>query len=103
MDHFLIQGIDLGKVCDIFIPQKRLRGLEYLHNYIVETLIQNHILMIQTGLHQASADELGDGRIVDGLGSWLNFFDGSDIVFDPTFLAQYIVFGNDGIFVNGMR
>ena len=103
MDHFLIEEIDLGKVCNIFIPQKRLRGLEYLHNYIVEAQIRNHILMIQTRLHRASTDELGDGGIVDGLGSWLTFFDGSDIVFDPTFLAQYIVFGNDGIFVDGMR
>ncbi len=48
-------------------------------------------------------DELEDGRIVDGLGSWLTFFDGNDIVFDPTFLAQYIVFRNDGIFVDVMR
>ena len=103
MDHVSIQGIDLGKVCNIFIPQKRLRGLEYLHNYIVETQIRNHILMIQTWLHRASADKLGDGRIVDELGSWLTFFGGSDIVFDPTFLARYIVFGNDGIFVDGMR
>ena len=103
MDHFSMQGIDLGKVCNIFISQKRLRGLEYLHNYIVETQIRNHILMIQTRLHWASTDKLGDGRIVDGLGSWLTFFDGSDIVFDPTFFAWYIVFGNYGIFVDGMR
>jgi hypothetical protein len=59
--------------------------------------------MVKTWLHGAFADKLGDGRIVDGLGSWLTFFDGSDIVFDPTFLARYIVFGNDGIFVGGMR
>ncbi len=48
-------------------------------------------------------DKLGDGRINDGLGSWLTFFNGNNIVIDPTFLARYIVLGNDGIFVDGMR
>ncbi len=59
--------------------------------------------MVKTWLHGAFADELGDVRIVDGLGSWLTFSDSSDVAFYPTFLARYIVVGNDGIFVDGMR
>ncbi len=103
VDHLLVQVIDLEEVCNIFIHQKRLKELEELHNHIIETQIQDLILMIQARLHQAFVDELGDGRIVDGIDSWLTFFDGSNLVFDPTFLSRYIVFRNDGILVNGVR
>jgi hypothetical protein len=78
MNHLLVQAIDLREVCDIFVRQKRLGGLEELDNNIVENNIRNHILMVQAWLHQASTDELGDGGIVGGFGSRLNFFSRSN-------------------------
>jgi hypothetical protein len=78
MNHLLVQAIDLREVCDIFVRQKRLGGLEELDNNIVKNNIQNHILMVQAWLHQASMDELGDGGIVGGLGNRLTFFNPSN-------------------------
>ena len=58
--------------------------------------------MVQTWLHRAVADELGDCRIGDGYGSWLTFFGGGDDVLDAPFHAGCIVFGDDGVLVNGL-
>jgi hypothetical protein len=74
MNHLLVQAIDLGEVCDIFVHQKQLRGLEELDNNIVKNNIRNHILMVQAWLNRASTDKLGDGGIVGGFGSRLTFF-----------------------------
>jgi len=58
--------------------------------------------VIQTWFHQATADELGDGRIDDGYSSWLTFF-AVETVFDALLLAQHVVFSNNGILANGVR
>jgi hypothetical protein len=73
VDHLSVQVIDHGEVCNIFICQKRLGGLEELNNHIIETQIQDPILMIQAWLHHAFVDDLGDGRIVDGFDTWPTF------------------------------
>ena len=59
--------------------------------------------MIWARFHQASADELQNGRIVCRFGNWLTFFNGGDLFFDSAFLAQNVVLGDDGILVNGVR
>ena len=58
--------------------------------------------MIQTWFHRATADELGDGRIDDGYGSWLTFFGGGNNVLGATLLARCIVFSDGCILVNGI-
>ncbi len=78
MNHLLVQAIDLGEVCDVFVCQKRLGGLAELDNNIAQNNIRNHILMVQAWLHRASTDELGDGGIVGGFGSRLTFFNRSN-------------------------
>mgnify|MGYP006159441949 CR=1 FL=1 len=45
-------------------------------------------------------DELGDGRIDDGYGSWLTFFGGRDNVLGATLLARCIVFSDDCVLVD---
>ncbi len=78
MNHLLLQAIDLGEVCDIFVCQKRLGWLEELDNNIIKNNIQNHILMVQAWLHRASTGELGDGEILGGFGGRLIFFNCSN-------------------------
>jgi len=56
--------------------------------------------VIQTWFHRATADELDDGRVDGGYGSWLTFFGGRDNVLGATLLARCIVFSDDCVLVD---
>ena len=68
---------------------------------ILEGQILYSIVVVVVGLHRAIADELVDGRIGSRWMGWLTSFCCNDSVEVAHFLAIIIIFGKDGILVDG--